>query len=808
MRSLAPVVAICLVTTAGVPAARQLAITDAARPATPAALTARVRAAVEEAVRDRQMPGAVVVAGHGDRVVVRAAVGARATAPAAEPMTPDTIFDAASLTKVVVTTTAIMQLVEDGRLRLSDPVSRHVPGFERYGKRDITVRHLLTHTSGLRPDVDLVDPWTGADHAMALALDEVPVARVDERVIYSDINFFVLGTIVETISGLGLDRYAAERIFAPLRMTDSGFRPGPALERIAPTERCPASEACVPGAAAPATAPPMLRGVVHDPTARRMGGVAGHAGLFTTADDLARFCRMLLREGTLDGARVLSPLSVARMTAPSTPAHDPNVRGLGWDLDSRFSSNRGELFPLGSFGHTGFTGTSMWIDPATGSYVVVMANRVHPDGTGDAVPLRARLASIVAGALADTAPPAASAPRLPKPPTGPATPARAPAAPVAPVLTGIDVLRAEGFARLSGRKVALLTNHTGVARDGTSTIDLLHAAKTLTLVALLSPEHGIRGTLDEKVPSGKDERTGLTIHSLYGDTRRPTDAMLAGVDTIVVDLQDIGVRFYTYATTMALVMEEAARRRIPVLVLDRPNPIAGWHIEGGFTDETALGFTSYLPMPIRHGLTIGELAQLFNGERRIGADLTVVRMPQWRRDWWFDETGVPWVNPSPNMRSLTEATLYPGLGMIEFSNVSVGRGTDTPFERIGAPWIDGVALAAAINARRIAGVRVYPIRFTPASSVYAGEACGGIAFVVTDREALRPVALGLEVATALARLYPSRYTLNVTDRLLGSRTTVTRVLAGEDPAAIAASWQADEAAWRRLRAKYLIYTPE
>ena len=774
------------------------------------ALATRVHALVDDAIAAKQLPGAVVVVGHADRILVREAIGARATLPALEPMTLDTVFDAASLTKVVATTTSVMQLVEQGRLRLVDPVSRYLPGFERYGKRDITVRHLLTHTSGLRPDVDLADPWNGAEHGLALAIDEVPVARVDERVIYSDINFVLLGRIVEKISGLPLDRYAQERIFAPLGMRDTAFRPGAALvPRIAPTERCPPNEPCVPGAAA-TPAPPMLRGVVHDPTARRMGGVAGHAGMFTTADDLSRFCRMLLGQGTLDGRRILSPLSVARMTAPSTPAAEPNVRGLGWDLDSSFSSNRGELFPIGSFGHTGFTGTSMWIDPATSTYVVVMANRVHPEGKGDAVPLRAKLATIVAAATSEVAPAAAYAARPPKPParTVSASARAGEPAPRAPVLTGIDVLRAEGFARLAGAKVALLTNHTGVARDGTSTIDLLHAAKNLTLVALLSPEHGIRGTLDEKVPSGKDEKTGLAIHSLYGETRRPTAEMLAGVDTIVVDLQDIGVRFYTYAATMGLVMEEAARRGIAVVVLDRPNPIDGWRIEGPISDETALGFTSYLRMPIRHGLTIGELARLFNGERKIGAKLTVVQMPRWRRDWWFDDTGAPWINPSPNMRSLTQATLYPGIGAIEFSNISVGRGTDTPFERIGAPWIDGLALAAALNARDIPGVRVYPIRFTPASSVYAGQACGGVSFIVTDREALRPTRLGVEIASALARLYPADYKLKPDDRLVGSKATTARILGGEDPAAIVASWAADEAKWRLLRAKYLLYTPE
>jgi uncharacterized protein YbbC (DUF1343 family)/CubicO group peptidase (beta-lactamase class C family) len=808
MRILAPAVVAAALVLGGTPAGVRAQSPPAATAvAGDAALATRVRAIVDDAVAARQLPGAVVVVGHGDRVLVREAIGARALVPAREPMTLDTVFDAASLTKVVVTTTAVMQLVEAGRVGLSDPVSRYVPGFERYGKRDITVRHLLTHSSGLRPDVDLADPWTGAGTAMSLAVEEVPVARLDERVIYSDINFFVLGRIVEVVSGQGLEAYARDRILGPLGMRDSSFTPPAALvPRIAPTEACPPHEPCVPGVKTPA--PPMLRGVVHDPTARRMGGVAGHAGLFTTADDLARFCRMLLGHGTLDGTRVLSPLTVARMIAPSTPAADANVRGLGWDLDSSFSTNRGELFPVGSFGHTGFTGTSMWIDPATGTYVVIVSNRVHPEGKGDVVPLRARLATIAAAAAAEVAPPAALAARVPKPPVRTTPAPRATTAMPSPILTGIDVLRAEGFARLAGKKVALLTNHTGAARDGTPTIDLFAAAKNLTLVALFSPEHGIRGTLDEKVPSGKDEKTGLTIHSLYGDTRRPTAAMLAGVDTIVVDLQDVGTRFYTFVTTMALVMEEAARRDLAVVVLDRPNPIDGWRIEGPLTDEAALGFTSYLPMPIRHGLTIGELARLFNGERKIGAKLAVVAMPEWRRDWWFDDTGVPWINPSPNMRSLTQATLYPGIGAIEQSNISVGRGTDTPFERIGAPWIDGVALAAALNARGVPGVRAYPIRFTPSASVYAQQACGGVAFVVTDRGAFRPARFGIEVASALARLYPSDYRLQATDRLVGSRSVVARVLGGEDPAAIAASWADDEAKWRLRRAKYLIYTPE
>ncbi len=336
--------------------------------------------------------------------------------------------------------------------------------------------------------------------------------------------------------------------------------------------------------------------------------------------------------------------------------------------------------------------------------------------------------------------------------------------------------------------IGLVTNHTGRARDGAMAIDLLFAAKDVTLVALFSPEHGIRGVLDANVPSAVDEKTKLPIYSLYGETERPTDAMLAGVDVLVVDLQDIGARFWTYATTTAYVLEEAAKRKLPVFVLDRPNPVNGWQIEGPALDQESMGFTGYFPqMPIRHGVTLGELAKLYNGENKIGADLTVVAMKNWRRDDWYDETGLAWVNFSPNMRNMNEAALYPGIGAIEGTNLSVGRGTDTPFEQIGAPWVDGVQLADALNARAIPGVRFYPVRFTPASSKYANEACGGVFIIVTDRDALRPVRVGLEIASALARLYPAQYQLLTAARLFGSRDTLARIAAGEDPASIAAT---------------------
>lgn len=762
----------------------------------------RIVELVKEAVARNELPGAVVAVGTESGVVWQASVGQRMVQPAAEPMTADTIFDAASLTKVVATTTAIMLLVEEGRVRLNDRVAAHLPGFERYGKRDITIRHLLTHTSGLRPDLEFTPEWSGYDLAIAKAIDEVPIARPDERVIYSDINFFLLGHLVGVLSGEPLEVFTKRRIFDPLRMRDTMFRPpASAARRIAPTEKC--ATVSFPCGQPDGT---WLRGTVHDPTARRMDNVAGHAGLFTTAADLARFCRMLLNGGQLEGVRILAPLTVARMTSPSTPPGERNVRGLGWDINSGFSSNRGELLPHGSFGHTGWTGTSVWIDPVTRTFVIFLSNRVHPDGTGEVTALRARVATVAAAAIRTwPIPPRPTDTHAfsQVPPSGIAAPRGTPTH----TLTGIDVLQAEGFGRLAGRRVGLLTNHTGRTRGGQSTIDAFHAANNLTLVALFGPEHGIRGVLDEDIPSSVDEKTGLTIHSLYGKTRRATPEMLEGIDTMVVDLQDIGSRFYTYMSSLGYLLEEAAPRGIEVVVLDRPNPINGWQIEGPRPDvQDEPSFVAYYPsMPVRHGMTIGELARLFNAEGRIGAKLSVVEMKGWSREAWWDETGLMWVNPSPNMRSLTQATLYPGVGAIEYANVSVGRGTDSPFERVGAPWIDGVQLAGALNARNLPGIRFYAVSFTPTASVYANEACQGVYLVVTDRDTLRPVRVGLELVAALARLFPGKLDLKRSAILYGSAEQLARVMAGEDPAQIAALWARDEVAWRTLWSKYLLY---
>ncbi|HEX8160590.1 MAG TPA: exo-beta-N-acetylmuramidase NamZ domain-containing protein [Pyrinomonadaceae bacterium] len=787
-----------------------------------AARLAELDAVVARSIADKEMPGAVVLVGRKGRVVWRKAYGSRALEPAREAMTADTVFDLASLTKVVATATSVMILVERGAVRLSDPLSRFIPEFKGEGRERVTIEHLLTHRAGFGPDFDLAEQWAGYEEAVKRLPGERLRNAPGSRFLYSDLGYIALGEVVRRASGLPLDEFARKNIYEPLGMRDTGFKPRAALRaRTAPTERRRAQESYLgarPDALAPEEAERWLRGEVHDPTAFRMGGVAGHAGLFSTADDLAIYCQMMLNGGEYGGARILSPLGVAAMTRPRAVADDGSSRGLGWDITSSFSSNRGDLFAPGSFGHTGFTGTSLWIDPASETFVVFLSNRVHPDGKGDVNEVRGRVASVVAssitGASADreraesarfASEVLASLARVTSANAAASASANAPPPADAEVLTGIDVLERDDFKQLAGLRVGLVTNHTGRDRRGRQTIDVLREARNVKLVALFAPEHGIRGAADENVSDAKDEKTGLPIYSLYGESRRPKPEQLKHLDAVVYDIQDVGVRFYTYISTLGYVMEEAAKARVPVFVLDRPNPVGGADVEGPVADADKLSFTAYHTIPVRHGMTVGELARLYNEERRIGCDLRVVEMARWRRAMWLDATGLVWVNPSPNMRSLTEATLYPGVGLLELTNLSVGRGTNTPFELVGAPWIDGQRLAAYLNERRVAGLRFVPVRFTPDASVFKGEECGGVNIVVTDRAQLRAVQAGIEIAAALRKLYPSEWKVDSYVRLLANAAALERLKRGDTPEEIARSWQARLDEFKRARARALIY---
>ncbi len=718
----------------------------------------QIDATIDQAVAEKKIPGGVLWIEQDGRVYSRA-YGDRALVPAVETMTADTIFDVASLTKVVATAPSIWLLIDREKIALDAPAKTYLPEL-RDGA--ITIRHLLTHTSGLRPNVDLRDEWSGYEEGLGRALAEVPRNRPGAVFRYSDINYTLLGEIVSRVSGEPLDVFARKNIFEPLGMKDTGFRaagvppasPGPSrpglsrssetldrggrdarrTQRIAPTENG-------------------LRGVVHDPTSRRMGGVAGQAGLFSTAEDLAKFARAILRGGVFP----------KQMTEVVSPPDVSIRRAGGFDIDSHYSRPRGEHFPIGtSFGHTGWTGGFLWIVPSAKAFYIFLSNRVHPDGSGSVVALQRRLGTFVAESLQSDWP--KQTPRIRFPIGG------------GDAQNGIDVLHATRYEALRGLKIGLITNQTGIDRTGNLTLDLLRSAPGVELVALFSPEHGIRGTEDREDVSD-DRVSGLPVHSLYGERRKPSPEQLAGLDALVFDIQDIGTRFYTYISTMGLAMEAAAEAKIRFIVLDRVNPIGGVIVEGPVL-EGETNFVGWHPIPIRHGMTVGELAKKFRDERSINVDLTVIDVKNWKREEWQDEAGLPWINTSPNMRSLAGAGLYPGLGLIEYE-VSVGRGTDTPFEIIGAPYIDGPRLIAEIGV--IPGVAMTPIRFMPPASIHKGEECGGVRFTITDRRALRSVHLGFAVAAALVRLYPNEFPVEKMNRLLRHRESLEMLKKGVVP---------------------------
>ncbi|MCL4177534.1 MAG: DUF1343 domain-containing protein [Verrucomicrobia bacterium] len=745
-----------------------------------------IDAAIAAAIADQRCPGAVLWFEHRNTVHHRA-YGQRATVPTAEPMTCDTVFDAASLTKVVATTPAILLLIERGSLDLDDQVSACLPEFTGAGREQVRIRHLLTHTSGLRPGISAKPDWLGYDRAIQLACAEIPTASPGTVFRYSDVNFILLGEIVRQVGGQTLDRFVREHFYLPLKMADTRFLPPASqLPRIAPTTREGDS---------------VVRGMVHDPTARRMGGVAGHAGLFTTAADLARFSRMLLNEGELDGVRVLKPSTVRLMVSVQTAEPVPDRRGLGWDIDSGYAGPRGAHFPVGSYGHTGWTGTSLWIDPFSRTFVILLSNRNHPSEEGSVVALRRVVGTLAAEAVADfnfLFVPGALA-RRPTEEKGMAPPSVA----TVRVLNGVDVLRRDGFAPLRGLRVGLITNHTGHDRDRQPLIDLLWAEPDVQLKVLFSPEHGIRGQLDEGVGDSTDARTGLPVYSLYGQRRKPGPDQLADLDALVFDIQDIGCRFYTYISTLGLCLEAAAEQHLKFFVLDRVNPINGTTVEGPVhTGESS--FTAFHALPVRHGMTVGELARMFNAERGWHADLTVVPLENWRRNLWFDQTLQPWTNPSPNMRNLNEATLYPGVGLLE-SALSVGRGTDTPFEVIGAPYIDDRVWAEALNRVGLPGVRFVPTRFTPNASVFQGQTCGGVQLIVTDRDRLKAVELGIALAVTLQRLYPGQFALDKVQTLLRHAPTIEAIRSGQSVGEITRLWLAELESFNRRRQAFLLY---
>jgi SSS family transporter len=830
----------------------------------------RVSTLINEAITAKKLPGAVVLIGHNDEVVFEQAYGNRALEPNIEPMTKDTIFDMASLTKCLATATAMMQLYEAGKFEFDDPIAKYLPAFVANGKENVTIRQLLTHYSGLPADVDLKDPWglaapdkaEGIRRAMESPLESKPGTTFK----YSDINFITLGTLVEKLSGQSLDVYTQQHIFTPLQMHNTTFHPfdrvcgphqvhGAAIAIDPETELHPTSNSplCPSHSwiifSIPATAPTahddelnaqvnpnfdhLLRGTVHDPTTRRMGGVAGHAGVFSTAADISLFAQSLLDKLLHNtGPFPLKQSTLQLMTTPQQPAtaqpgatiFTPDgkpttgiaTRGFGWDINTAFSRPRGEIFPIGSFGHTGFTGTSLWMDPGSNTYVILLANAVHPHGNPPISALRGQVATAAARALGLRSNESAQQTQI-----------------------GIDVLQSTHFVALleaahrhnDHLRLGLLTNQTGLDSSGHRTIDILnHSIPQVELKTLFSPEHGILGAKDTAhIANDTDPITHLPVISLYGpkdSDRRPTTEALKDLDAVVIDLQDAGVRFYTYESVVGYFLEAAAKEKaaghnLEIILLDRPNPINGIAVQGPVSDSGRESYINYMPLPIRHGLTLGELARYINGENRhpastspnvqlpLNATLSVVPMQHWNRTQFFDDTRLPWTNPSPNLRSLTAAILYPGLALLDSTNVSVGRGTDKPFEHIGAPFIDAPSLADYLTKRNIPGVSFSPITFSvnEESNNYPshGKTIPGIAFTLTDRDTLDSPELGIELISALQRFYPAQFNLVKTEALIVSINTMLAIKNNEDPRAISASWKTDLEAFRQRRQPYLLY---
>ena len=772
-----------------------LCVSTWAQPADWTPVDTAVRAQLDAA----GLPGAVLVVGDAHHVWLRRAWGLRAHSPVREPMTADTVFDLASLTKVLCTTTAVLQLAERGRLGLDDPVARHWPAFGRHGKAAITVRQLLSHSGGLPAGL----PTGPAPLEALLAL--APTAAPGSTRTYSDAGFIALGELVQRVSRLPLDEYCRLRVFQPLGLPGLRYRPPPGEQaRTAPTE---------PGGDR------RQRGRVQDPLARRMNGVAGHAGLFGSADDLARFAQALLRAQRGETSVPLKTASLADLQRPQGPTGQADWYGLGWHLQAPLAAGRDALPPVGTIGHTGYTGTGLWIDLVQQRFVVLLTSRLHgaPDtadaasaatgpAPGDARPLRRQLLALLAGLQPPLDPArlrahdASFARWADQPPPAPRATA---------VASGIDVLQADHYAALAGRRIGLLTHAAAIDRQGWRTLDRLRWAPGVTLVRVFTPEHGLQADAEGRLPSHPDPWTGLPLHSLYGERRRPDAAELQDIQTLVVDLQDAGARFYTYAATLREALRAAAAAGVELMVLDRPNPARADRVAGPMLDPGRRAFTAPTEMPVQHGMTMGELARYFAAEAREEGlavpEPTVIAMRGYRREAWFDQTGLDWAAPSPNLRRPAAALLYPGVAWVEGANVSVGRGTAQPFERIGAPWLDGDALAEALRARHLPGLEVRPLVFVPVAAPFAGQNCRGVALRVTDRERFDAQRLGAALVHALWHLAPRQFRIERTLGNVGSAATLAALQQDTPLDDLEARWADDRAAFMRRRAAALLY---
>jgi uncharacterized protein YbbC (DUF1343 family)/CubicO group peptidase (beta-lactamase class C family) len=725
-----------------------------------------IRFVVESAIRRGELPGGVVAVGDRRGLRYLEAFGVRTLG---EAMTPETRFDLASLTKPF-TAAAIMLLAERGVVDLGAPVSTYLRELQKPDKRSITIEQLLLHTSGLPKVNPLAACEHGRAHVRAAIARERLLSAPGARFEYSDLGFILLGEVVESVTSMSLDAFASSQLFSPLGMRDTAFRPAPGdALRCAPTEL---------------REDVLIRGVVDDPRAFRLGGVAGHAGVFSTAEDLARFAQMLLAGGALGEARVLSSATVGTFTTPR--AAGGAMRTPGFDAQSSYALGRGRGMSARAFGHGGYTGTSLWMDPSHDLFVILLTNRVHVGPKGNIHPL--------ASAVADLALRASQATKARSADEAPAK-ARA--------KVGIDVMEEELFARLRGRKVAVLGHLPARDAKGVSTIDAIAHAREVTLRAIFSPEHGLSAQGEGQIKSGT--MFSVPVHSLFGKTRSPSPEMLAGVETVVIDLVDVGTRFYTYMATALAVSEVCGQLGIDVIVLDRPNPLGGARVEGPISEPAFASFVNYHPLPLRHGMTAAELLQFLISARGLDVRLHVVTVEGFRAGDLFADTGLTWVPPSPNLPTPQKALLYPALGLVEGTNVSVGRGTPQAFSVLGAPFVKGQALADELGRAQLAGVGVSATRFRPQVGPYRGQQIEGVRFELSDPSTYSASRTGLAIVQALHKLYPSQWDRSRLAQMIASQATLDALERGAPLDAVVAEAAANLPKFLEQRAAALVY---
>jgi uncharacterized protein YbbC (DUF1343 family)/CubicO group peptidase (beta-lactamase class C family) len=726
---------------------------------------AELAAALAAALAAGEVPGGVCWVGSGaDDLFVRA-FGRRARgrplAPGEEapPEVLEARFDLASLTKPVATASAVALLFDRGRLDLDRPVSADWPAFGAHGKERITPRQLLLHSAGLVADNPLADWQRGADELWRRIEALEPQDPPGQRLRYSDVGYAVLARLVERLDGRRFEAFCAAELFAPLGLFDTGFNPPPAERgRCVPTELAAAEE----GRAALADEAP-LQGRVHDPRARAIGGVAGHAGLFSTGADLARWCRAWLGLGP-----AWISAATRREFQRSRWLPDGNARALLGDVDTAYSGPRGSrgpasadpgaeplaVDPIGfwrgaSLGHTGFTGTSLWLEPSSACFAILLTSPLGAGEQASALPLRRRL-GLAAGAAVHAAARAARAPR----PAAASFEVDGSASPR--VRCGVDVLCELEPERLRGQRLALISHRAARLRDGRRSLDAIAALPGARLREVWTPEHGFEARAEGDIADGTDGASGLPLRSLYGATRRPLPEWFAGLDLLLYDCQDVGVRFYTYATTLAYAMEAAGQAGVPVLVLDRPNPLGLTRRAGPLLEPARRSFIGYAPIPVQHGLSLGELARFFVERLGLDCQLEVLACRGLERAATWSDLGLPFEAPSPNLRRPEAVALYPLLGCFEACALSVGRGTEAPFERFGAPWLDPQALLAEIGNDPIPGLRLAPIAFTPAADAFAGQRCDGVSVEIAG-PAFEPLPASFRLARALLASQAGRF---------------------------------------------------